>query len=111
MVVNQPNRTLCFVVAPANLCLTCTPHLTRVKYRTQLQANNQHFSPVFSTKLSYQLVSRHTEFTGQNKGPGGVSKHTVKLTRVEKHVEARAKNNAFDNSFLSYRARDCVFFH
>jgi hypothetical protein len=46
-----------------------------VKYRVLLQANNQHFSPVLSTKLSYQLVSRHTEFPGQNKGPGGVSTH------------------------------------
>jgi hypothetical protein len=58
---------LCFVVAPVNLCLTCTPYLTWVKYKTLLQANNQHFSPVLSTKLSYQLVSRHTEFTGQTR--------------------------------------------
>jgi hypothetical protein len=73
VVDDQPNRT--FVVAPANLCLACNPHLTRVGSGSLLQANNQHFSPVLSTKLSYQLVSRHTEFTGQNKGPGLVYKH------------------------------------
>jgi hypothetical protein len=86
---------LCFVVAPANLCLTCTPHLTGMKYRALLQANNQHFSPILSTKLSYQLVSRHTEFSGQNKGPGGGVQNTVNFTRRCKkaHVESRAKTN------------------
>jgi hypothetical protein len=59
-----------FVVASANLCLACNLHLTRVNYRTLLQANNQHFSPVISTKPSYWLVSRHTRSpTGQHKEP------------------------------------------
>ena len=76
-----------FVVAPANLCLACIPHLTRVESGSLLQANNQHFSPVLSTKLSYQLVSRHTEFTGQNKGPDGVLRTPWTLLVIaKKHV-------------------------
>jgi hypothetical protein len=51
MVDDQPNRT--YVVAPANLCLACNPHLSREESRSQLQTNNQHFSPVLSTILSY----------------------------------------------------------
>jgi hypothetical protein len=96
---------LCFAVAPANLRLTCTLHLTGVKYKALLQANNQHFSPVLSTKLSYQLVSRHTEFTGQNKGQGGVSKHTVNLTTYVENTRVKLvkKNNALDNPFSIYR--------
>jgi hypothetical protein len=49
MVDDQPHLR---VVAPANLCLACKPHLTGVKYSSLLQSNNQHFSPVLSTKLS-----------------------------------------------------------
>jgi hypothetical protein len=76
-----------FVVTPANLCLACKPHLTRVKFRTLLQANNQHFSPVLSTKLSYYyLIARHTQSsTGQNKELDTV--YTLELYLLaKKHV-------------------------
>jgi hypothetical protein len=102
---------LCFVVAPANLCLTCTLHLTGVKYSALLQANQPTFSPVLSTKLSYQLILRHTEFTGQNKGPSGVSKHTntVNLTCVEKHVKTSEKTTLWTTPFR-FIARGIVNF-
>jgi hypothetical protein len=53
MVADQPTALSSLpLLTSANLCLACNPHLTRVNYRTLLQANNQHFSPVLSTKLS-----------------------------------------------------------
>jgi hypothetical protein len=89
MVADQPNRTS-FVVAPANLCLTCTPHLTGVKYRTLLQANNQHFSPVLSTNLSYQLVSRHTQSSPVKTRDRRWCTNTMNFTR--QGVLTRCKN-------------------
>jgi hypothetical protein len=47
MVDDQPH--LRFVVAPANLCLACNPHLSKEESGSQLQTNNQHFCPVLST--------------------------------------------------------------
>jgi hypothetical protein len=78
MVANQPTPHLRFLVASANICLACNPHLTRGNYRTLLQANNQHFSPVLTTKPSYWLISSHTKSpTGQHKEPETV--YTVEL--------------------------------
>jgi hypothetical protein len=50
-------------------CLACKPHLTRVRYRTLIQANNQHFSPVLSTIYPTRWYQGTPSSSGQNKGP------------------------------------------
>jgi hypothetical protein len=100
---------LCFVVATANLCLTCTPYITGVKYRALLQANQ----PTFFSCSFYQTVLpvgiKTHKFAGQNKGPGGVSKHTVNLTTyVENARKTRAKKQRFGQPLFDLsRARLC----
>jgi hypothetical protein len=81
---HQPTPHLRFVVAPANLCLTCTPHLSRVKLQDAVTSQQ----PTFFSCSFYQTVllvsiKTHKESHRSTQGTGDGVHHQTLLSRSD----------------------------